>query len=117
MKATEILVVLERWAVAVTDAEEALSALRQVTGGCDEDSPMALAVWALLGIADHWAAECIGTAPDWMDWFRLENDMGARGHDAGWEGALRPIRTLQDFADLLAEDLQRGAAVQGEAVH
>jgi len=117
MTPQDILPILQRWADAVTDAAEALDALRQVTGCCDEEAPIAVSIWSLCGIADHWAAECIGTAPDWMEWFRLENDMGAGGRSAGFDGDLRQIHTLQDFADLLAEDCRRAALVNAEAVH
>lgn len=116
MKAAEIQPILERWAAAVTRADKALEPLRLATG-MHPESPLSNAVGELLTLADHWAAECIGVAPDWMDWYRLENKMGARGHEAGWDDDVRKIHTLHDLSELLAEELRRAAAFDLEAVH
>lgn len=116
MNAAEIQPILERWAAAITQADKALEPLRLATG-MHPESPLSNAVHTLLDLADHWAAECIGVAPDWLEWYRLENKMGARGHEAGWDDDLRVIRTPHDFAELLAEDLRRAEALGLEAVH
>ncbi|GAB4059234.1 hypothetical protein [Uliginosibacterium sediminicola] len=40
-------------------------------------------------------------ADDWLEWYALENDFGRKGFEAGYDGKLRPIRTLQDLLDLI----------------
>lgn len=109
----EILATLERWAEAVNAADEALDLLGQAVG-TQPESPICTAVWDLMGLADQWAAQRIGTSEDWLEWYRIENDMGQRAHEAGWKDDMRPIRNLEDFAALLAEDVRRAAA---EAAH
>ena len=105
----EILPVLQRWAETVTAADEALALLASAVGS-EPEAPVPQAMYALQGLADEWAAERIGTSTHWLEWYRLENDMGERGHEAGWEDDMRPIRSLEDFAALLAGDIQRADA-------
>lgn len=111
----EIMAVLRRWEDAITGAEAALEALNAATGS-NPEAPLPTAIYTLQGLADEWAAASIGTAVDWLEWYRLENDMGERGHEAGFasESSMRPIRTLDDFAKLLADDVARADA---EAAH
>ena len=44
---------------------------------------------------------------EWIDWFVYENDFGARGMEAGYDNALRPIATFDDLYILMAEDEMR----------
>ena len=105
MNAAEIMPILQRWADAITGADAALDLLQEATG-MEPEAPLPAAVYSLQGLADEWAAERIGTAPDWFDWYRLENLMGERAHQAGRPGAMRNISSLEDFAALLEEELQ-----------
>lgn len=109
----EILATLERWAEAVNAAYEALALLAKAAGS-NPEAPICTAVFDLMGLADQWAALRIGTGEDWLEWYRIENDMGQRAHEAGWKDDMRPIRNLEDFAALLAEDVRRADA---EAAH
>jgi hypothetical protein len=109
VKTADILPILQRWASAINAADKSLAALRHATG-LNPEAPLPKAVYALQDIADEWAAERVGTSPDWFSWYRLENKMGQRGHEAGWDDALRPVRNLRSFAALLAEELRRAAA-------
>lgn len=112
MNAAEIMPILQRWADAITAADAALELVQEATG-LEPEAPLPTAVYCLQGLADEWAAERVGTAPDWFDWFRLENLMGERAHEAGWPGAMRHVATLEDFAELLAEDVRRAAEIDG----
>lgn len=112
MNAAEIMPILQRWSDAITSSDAALDLLAEATG-MEPEAPLPSAVYSLQGLADEWAAERIGTAPDWFDWYRLENLMGERAHEAGWPGAMRNISSLEDFAALLEEELQRADDVDG----
>ncbi len=114
MTTDEIVEVLERWAEAITAADEALDLLLQAVG-CDPESPLFTAVHALIGLADEWAGERIGAGGGWLEWYRLENDMGARAREAGFDGVVKPVRTLDDLAALLAEDVRRGDEMRPNA--
>ena len=109
MTPDEIIPILERWAEAITAAEEALELVQQAVG-LESEAPLPTAVYALIGLADEWAGERIGAGGGWLEWYRLENDMGTRGHEAGFDGAVKPVRTLDDLAALLAEDVRRADA-------
>jgi hypothetical protein len=37
----------------------------------------------------------------WLHWFCYENNMGSRGHEAGYHGNLKPIKTLEDLLFLI----------------
>ena len=112
MIAADIMPILQRWADAITAADQALAAL-QLSAGSQPEAPLPQAIFDLQGLADEWAAERVGTAAEWFDWYRLENDMGARAHEAGWDGDMRTIRTLEDFAALLEEDVRRADEIDG----
>lgn len=101
-----ILPVLERWAAAISAADEALSSLRAVTG-MEPEAPLPQAVYDLMALADGWAATSLRAGLGWFEWYRLENGMGERRLQAGvGDFEIRSIRTLQDFAALLAEEVR-----------
>jgi hypothetical protein len=39
----------------------------------------------------------------WLHWYCYENEMGARGREAGYHGKLKPIKTLEDLLGLIEE--------------
>ena len=47
------------------------------------------------------------TDDNWLDWFCYENNMGERAMDAGYDGNIKKITTLDDLADLLIEQGKR----------
>lgn len=106
MTPTDILPILQRWAETITAAEEAFEPVSESLGSVPE-APLPTALYALYGLADEWAGTAIGCGTGWIEWYRIENSMGERGHEAGFDGELKPIRTLEDLAELLAEDLRR----------
>ena len=108
MTIDEIIPILERWAETINAAEEALDLVSAAVGIAPE-APLPTAVYALIGLADQWAGDRIGTGEGWLEWYRLENDMGAAALDAGFDGVLKPVRTLDDLAALLVEDLAHSA--------
>lgn len=111
--AEDILPVLQRWVSVVTEVEEALAPLAEATG-MDPECRLHGAIYGAVGLATEWAADKIGTSFDWLEWFWFENQMGERGFEAGCAGHDRaPIRTLEDFATLLAADV---AASEKECV-
>lgn len=43
----------------------------------------------------------------WLDWFIYENGCGERGHEAGYDGNMNPIRTVDDLLDLMEDGVNR----------
>ena len=53
----------------------------------------------------HPTSAAIGDTATWLDWFVHENDCGRKGHEAGYDNRVKPIRTAEDLIDLIeAED-------------
>ena len=43
----------------------------------------------------------------WLEWFIYENDCGDRGHDAGYDGNHKPVKTIDDILDLMEDGAKR----------
>ena len=62
------------------------------------------AIFELLGVAIDSTAAAIGDdMHKWLDWFIHENDCGRKGYEAGYEGRIKPIRTIEDLLDLIEQ--------------
>lgn len=78
------------------------------TTGSTIDSPLGNAVWQLLDAYTDAVARLLDL-PDSgvpafkhdLNWYAYENDFGHKGHEAGTDGDLRPIRTPEDLAWLI----------------
>lgn len=75
--------------------------------GLDPNGPLCDSVWRLFdGYTTALAAQ-IGDDGDWLPWFYMENDMGAKGMTAGYDGKPRKIKTLADLYWLITESRKR----------
>lgn len=52
-------------------------------------------------------AALIGDTEIGLDWFIYENDCGAKGYEAGIDGDLRPIRTIDDYLWLVNLEVKK----------
>jgi len=43
----------------------------------------------------------------WLEWFIYENDCGGRGYGAGYDGNMKPVKTIDDILDLMEEGMKR----------
>ena len=69
------------------------------------DCPLYNAIFGLLNVAIMATAEAIGgSAGEWLDWFVHDNDCGRKAYEAGYEGRLKPIRTVEDLLDLIEQE-------------
>ena len=86
---------------AAIDAQAAqMDALHPILSP-DPGCPWYDAAFGLINVAIKATAEAIGDKHEWLEWFVLENDCGRKGHEAGYEKRLKPIRTVDDLLDLL----------------
>lgn len=67
------------------------------------ESPVCAALFQLQGALTRATAELLDDSAEWLEWFHLDNEMGAKALEAGpGNGApLRPIRTLEDLAQVM----------------
>jgi len=102
MNITEKLALLTEWQATVEAQESALEALDTALGY--SDGPLRQSCHRMQERYTRAIATILGD-DIWLEWFCYENDMGKRGHPAGHEGNLKPIRTLQDLIGLIDNEV------------
>ena len=89
--------------IAAHDAVHAqLDALRGSINP-DPGCPLYNSIFELLNVAIVSTSAATGDNGEWIDWFINENDCGRKAYEAGYEGRLRPIRTVEDLLDLIEQ--------------
>ena len=43
----------------------------------------------------------------WLEWFIYENDCGQSGMEAGYDGNMKPVKTIDDILDLMEDGAKR----------
>lgn len=94
--------ILADWHRNINETDELLAPVIDALG-LPPESPVCAALFQLQGALTLATAELLDDSAEWLEWFRLENEMGAKGLEAGpGNGApLRPIRTLEDLAQVM----------------
>lgn len=94
--------ILADWHRNITETDELLD---PVIGALElePESPVCAARAQLQGALTRATAELLDDSAEWLEWFHLDNEMGAKGLEAGpGNGApLRPVRTLEDLAQIM----------------
>lgn len=98
----EKLRLLRQWDVNHALLDKHWSALAELTGA-DPDCPLGEAVWDTFSDYTRTLGMLLDHNEDWLFWHWLENRMGDRGHQAGYNGQLREINTLEDLLWLIEE--------------
>jgi len=76
--------------------------------GLDPSGPLLVNVWNLFDAYSAGLARELGDTGDtWLSWFQADNDMGRRGLEAGYDGKLKPIKTLAHLYGLIADGRKR----------
>lgn len=92
--------IIEEWQKAIQRSDAlmlpAVNALR-----LPPESPPWVAVQALQATLTTVCAALVDDKYEWLVWYWQENDMGARGHEAGPTGNTRPIKTIDDLLWLI----------------
>ncbi len=79
--------------------------------GLDPSGPMFESVWRLFeAYTAALSAELGDHSKSWLSWYYMENDMGRKGFNAGYDGKTKPIKTLAHLAQLIAQARKRGQA-------
>ena len=95
MTKTEKLKTLERWARSINSTNSVIDSLHAVTGMCD--GPLIESIWKLQDFATDMAAMVVNDQGEWLEWYRNENAIGAKGHEGGPVGKTRKIESLADL--------------------
>ena len=78
------------------------------TFGCLANSPLFDTTWSLFDAYTLALAAQLGDEGGvWMEWYSTENKMGVRGHEAGYDGKVKPIKSLTDLYGLILKGRAR----------
>lgn len=94
------LAILKRWQEAMNHADTHFDQLINLMGLHPEGETLT-AVGVLQDALTQTTAELLGDKSEWLIWFWVENDMGAKGMTAGPTDDMRPIKTLEDLLWLI----------------
>lgn len=107
------LAALTRWQQAMEKADSTIDPVISLLQ-LQPESPICDVVWRLQSALTAATADLVGDQAEWLSWYAMENDMGRKGLEAGWMGAEREIRTLEDLMWLIGTDdqdaMKNGAA-------
>ena len=72
--------------------------------GCHPESQFYDTTWRVFDAYTIALAETLGDkGGDWMQWYCAENEMGASGHSAGYDGKTKPIKTMNNLYELILQ--------------
>lgn len=78
------------------------------TIGLDPNAPMFNTVWKLFDAYTGTLSVEVGDYEGWLEWFYSENEMGAGKKQAGYDGQLIAIESLDDLCRLIEISRERG---------
>lgn len=90
---------LRVWEQVTKAVDKQLSDLEMLFGFTE--SPFLDAIFRMQSEYTESVAKNVGDTSDWLNWYQAENDMGAKGYDAGFGEDMREIKTLEDLLWLI----------------
>ena len=75
--------------------------------GLTPEGPLFATVWGLFDAHTRAISELVGDNGDWLEWYCCENDMGAKGMTAGYDGKTKKIKTLAHLWALIEKSRAR----------
>lgn len=100
------LQILGEWQAQHDRIADLMHGVSQVFGLLPE-GPVSETVWGLWDQYTKTIGQLIGDHGDWLAWYYLENDMGDKGMQAGYDKNLRDIDTLANLQWLIDESKAR----------
>ena len=91
---------IQAWHDAMTRADDAIQPVIDALKLCGED-PITNTVWQLQTDLTRAYAALLDDALESLAWYAAENDMGAKGMEAGSGSDVRKIRTVEDLLWLI----------------
>lgn len=105
------LALLKDWKAHHAAVEKLMNGI-DFSMGLDANGPLFDTVWKLFdAYTDTLSAELGDYSNTWLQWFCHDNDMGRNGLEAGYNGKIKPIKTLADLHKLIVEGRNRQRAV------
>lgn len=109
MTSGDLPVALRKWHEAMRECDARMDELAALTGPVSE-SPLGDAVYRLMGAYTEALADAIGFSDEYMMAWWTEHQFGGRPMSIGFCGEpVRSLKTIDDLAAFIAEDLERSA--------
>jgi hypothetical protein len=102
----DTLVLLGEWQAHAAAVEKMMTGIK-TSIGLEIGGPLFDTVWGIFNAYTSALAVEVGDLGQWLEWYSAENEMGARGMEAGYDGQTTPIKTLDDLYELIAESRKR----------
>ena len=103
MTAAEMRPILEAWHASITQADSDIETYLDPLKLTPE-SPLYQIVWNLQEALTTATSLAVGDVDHWLEWYRAENGMGAKKHEAAPPGGkMRKVRNLRDLARIIGE--------------
>ena len=102
------MILLEQWETLHNDLEAVHADAKKVFG-CEPESPFFDTTWRVFDAYTRALSAQLGElSGTWMEWYHYDNEMGARGHEAGYDGKVKPIKSLTDLYGLILQARAQG---------
>ena len=95
----EKLVLLQKWKASYDRTEAVTDKLRDLVN--DATGQLYDALWANFDDQTRTIGIILGDEGEFMNWYELECDMGKRPLEAGKDGKMKEIKTLEDLLWLI----------------
>jgi hypothetical protein len=102
----EAIAALRKWQKHHEACTKQFDALRAIFGAIS-DTDLHESVWLMFDDYTSALSLAFGDDFEWLAWYANENDMGASGHPAGYDGKLRKIKSLADLYRLIEQGRDR----------
>lgn len=106
MTKTETMRLLNKWQAHHAALETLMDGVQRSIG-LDPDAPFFDTIWKLFDAYTRTLAAQVGDEGEWMAWYQNENEMGAKKMNAGYDGKTKPIKTIAQLSELIAESHRR----------
>ena len=103
MTKDEKLEALTKWQAAIEKADRVFDPIVDAIG-LEPDGALFELVTDLQIEMTEITSFAVGDTEQWLDWYWLENDMGNKGMEAGYDGNLKKIRFLDELLELIEQD-------------
>lgn len=105
----DTIVLLREWQKHHTAVEKMMDGIK-ATIGLDPNGPLFDTVWKLFDAYTNTLSVELGDLGGWLQWYQMENDMGANGHVVHIKDKPTKITTLGQLCELVRNSRKIGEA-------
>lgn len=99
MTKKEKMMLLREWQRTIQNSKKSVDLLATAVG--TKYGPLQHSVFTLQAVYTRAISMLLGCSGEWLEWYAVENEMGAKGLVAGFDGDLKPVRNLSDLLNLI----------------